>query len=168
MKPFSIFPALCIAVFGLHCSEISAPEEAEELVYYTSFEIDADTVGWQGYAFGFKKEAPVRGGHRSLAVSGGCIYPHALLVLAPPENDSRLVLRCWGKNIGIGGGVTLELGGDQSGSIHISVQDTGWKAYESADTLFCPKGNTLNLSLGAGGIAWSAMLVDLIEIKRIH
>ena len=168
MKRYSIFLALFIAIFGLHCSEITAPEVAGELVYFTSFENDSDTTGWQGYGFGFKKEAPARGGQRSLAVSGGCIYPHALLALNPLGKDSQLIIRCWGKNIGIGGGVGLEVAGDYGRSIHITVEDTVWTAYESTDTLFCPKGAGLNLSLGAGGIVWSAMLVDLIEIRRVQ
>ncbi|MBI3005114.1 MAG: hypothetical protein HYY49_06810 [Ignavibacteriales bacterium] len=159
-----------LAFLSLCCDPLVAPnaEGARELIYFSSFEKDADTSGWQGYGFGLSNEAPQNGGSRSLGVSGGCIWPHALLQLKPIQEDSRLIIRCVGKNLAIGGGVSLELAGDYRRSIHISVQDTAWRAYESADTLFCPAGSTLNLSLGAGGIVYSAMLVDLIEVRKVR
>ncbi len=171
MKRLTITQTLAIlglAFCGLRCDELTAPasETTGELVYFTSFEKDADTSGWQGYGYDLRNEAPSNGGNRSLFVSGGCIWPHALLNLKPLEQDSRLIIRCWGKNLGIGGGVSLAID-DFRKSIHISVQDQEWTAYESSDTLFCPAGSKLSLLLGAGGFVSSAMLVDLIEIRRV-
>lgn len=166
MKTFAI---LCVALCSLRCDLVVAPnaEEESELVYFTSFEKDADTSGWQGYGHGLSNEAPPNGGKRSLGVSGGCNFPHGLLTLKPLTQDSRLIIRCVGKNLALGGGVSLETQGDFRSSIHISVRETVWTAYESADTLFCSKGSRLNLIVGAGGFVWSAMLVDLIEIRRV-
>lgn len=39
--------------------------------------------------------------------------------------------------------------------------------YRSTDTLYCRADRKLKLMLGAGGIAASAMLVDLIEIIKV-
>lgn len=160
---------LCVAVCSLRCDLLSpAVEENGELVFFTSFERDADTSGWQGYGLTLRNEAPPNGGNRSLAVSGGCLWPHGQFSLKALSEDSRLILRCQGRNLATGGGVSLEIPGNYGRGIHITVQDTVWRAYESTDTLFCPKGSSLNLVLGAGGIVWSAMLVDLIEIRRVR
>lgn len=137
------------------------------MVYSTSFEQDADTSAWKGYGYGLKNEAAPEGGKRSMMVSGGCIWPHGLLRLRPLQHDSRLIIRCWGKNLGIGGGMSLRVDGNSGAEIHINVQDTAWTAYQSADTLFCPAGNQLSLTVGAGGYVFSAMLIDLIEIRRV-
>ncbi len=161
---------LGLAFCGLRCDELITPgsETTGEVVYFTSFEKDADTSGWQGYEYGFRNEAPPKGGNRSLFVSGGCIVPHGLLNLKPLDHDSRLIIQCWGKNLGIGGGVSLGVDDGFRKKIHISVQNQEWTAYESSDTLFCPAGSKLSLSVGAGGIVSSAMLVDLIEIRRVQ
>lgn len=159
-----------ILVVTVACDKSVEPEMRNvDSVYFNSFESSEDTVGWWGYgAIGFWSDAPPNGGKQSLYVSGGCIVPHATVDLNAMMTDSYIILRCWGKNLAIGGGVSLKLPGDVPRSISIVVVDTAWKSYVSPDTLFCPANQSIRLSLAAGGIAPSAMLVDLVEVIRVR
>jgi hypothetical protein len=173
MKRLTITQTLAIlaVVFcGWRCDELVTPPggATSEVVYFTSFEKDVDTSGLRGYGhLQLRNEAPPKGGNRSLFVFGGCIWPHGSIGLKPLDHDSRLMIRCWGKNLGIGGSVSLGID-DFRKSIHITVQNQEWTAYESSDTRFYPAGSKLSLSVGAGGIAPSAMLVDLIEVRIVR
>lgn len=164
---------LCILLvfFGplaLGCENKLDPGSPNNRIYFNSFESSADTVGWQGYgAIGLKTEAPVDGGEKSLLVSGGCFVPHASFEISPMARDSHLILKCWGKNLAIGGSVTLE-SIDGSNQISISIQDSSWTYYESEEALYCPANKPLRLSLNSGGFIYSAMLVDLIQITRVR
>lgn len=147
-------------------------EEHDGIIYLNSFESPADTAGWWGYGMiAFRDDVPPEGGNQSLFVAGGCIIPHAQVDLAPLEDDGYLLLRCWGKNLAIGGGASLEWFDEeheQYKSIHIGISDSVWTTYESKDTLFCPAGKSLRLHLHAGGIVSSAILVDLVEIIKVE
>ncbi|MBA4313629.1 MAG: hypothetical protein C0417_13475 [Chlorobiaceae bacterium] len=148
---------------------IDIPSSPGERIYFNSFETSADTIGWNGW-MEFRREAPPIGGQQSVYISGGCIYPHAYINLPAENYDRLLILRCWGKNLEIGGLVELRLNPEvsiwPSPHVSISVNDTLWKFYQS-DTLHCPANIPLQLSMSAGGIVPSTMLVDLIEIIRV-
>jgi hypothetical protein len=150
------------------CQKSVEPGEASgEFLYTTSFESDADTVGWWGYGGRtFRYDAPPGGGERSLVVSGGCIIPHACVDLPPLSQAAFVSLRCWGKALERGGAVTLELASDPGQSIFLSVLDSNWTPHASADSLFCPANEHLRLSLRSGGIVAGAMAVDLLEVIR--
>ena len=167
--PFALF--LCAAVA---CKVAVEPDQDEDdgVIYFNSFESSADTAGWWGYGDAeFQTDTPPEGGNQSLFVTGTCIAPHFCLDLAPAYEERHLILRCWGKDLAIGGGASLEWFDEeheQYKSIHIGISDTVWTTYESKDTLFCPASQTLTLHLGAGGIVYSAILVDLVEVIRVE
>jgi len=136
-------------------------------LYFNSFELSSDTVGWIGISKGdIIKDAPESGGNKSLRVSGGCVIPHKYFKTAPLVEDCSVVLKCWGKNLSNGGGVSLHKEYEYN-SIYISVSNTSWTNYVSIDTLHCNAGSSLILELNSGGIMSSAMLIDLIEIIKL-
>ncbi len=138
-----------------------------EQIYFNSFESDSDIEGWEGYAFRFSNDAPKHGGNQSLHISGGCIIPHAEYILSPQDEDCNLIIRFRGKNLSNGGGVTLAVNNAKSGGINFNISDKDWTLYESQDILFCPANTSLTLSIIAGGIAYSSILIDEIDIRRI-
>ncbi len=139
--------------------------ETEEVVYSNSFESPQDTVGWQGI-MDFRNDAPVNGGNRSLFVSDGCIIPHAWVDAVTIAEDGLYSLRCWGKNLMLGGTVYLQVGSRGLDRSYIQIRDTSWTYYVSPDTLLCIEGDTIELAMYSGGLISSAMLVDNIEIVR--
>ena len=139
-----------------------------EAIYFNSFEAKADTVGIFGNGgWAIQKVAPVGGDGQSLRVSGGCIAPHASIILPQLAEDGYYKLQCWGKNLAIGGAVELAIQGAEDNFLWVSVNDPEWRFIESADSLFCAANQRLVLSLNAGGIVYSAMLVDMIEVVRV-
>ena len=138
-----------------------------EQIYFNSFESQSDVVGWEGNAFNFSGEAPEHGGKQSLCVSGGCVIPHAQYTLGPQNTDCNLIIRFWGRNLSNGGGVTLSV--NKAGGEHIGfdISDKDWTLYESQEMIFCPANTSLTLSMISGGIAFSSMLIDMIDIRRI-
>ncbi len=126
-------------------------------------------MGWRGSGtFRFASQAAPGGGKQSLFVSGACTVPHAYFELPAFPTDGYYLLRCWGKDLGIGGAVLLRIKHDPSGHfLSIAVNRPEWTFYESPDTLFCPAGKSLEVELMAGGFVSSAMLIDLLEIRRI-
>lgn len=141
---------------------------SQEVVYSNSFESPADTVGWIGYGtMQFRNDVPPGGGQHSLFVSGGCTVPHAAFKIGRVARDSRFVVKFWGKNLGNGGSVGLGFGPGPFGGIAVSVDDTVWTQYESQDILYCPADSTLWLTLNAGGIVASSMLVDNIQVLQL-
>ncbi len=138
-------------------------------IYRNSFETPGDTAGWQGNGtFRFEREAPPGGGNQCLYVSGSCTIPHAFFDLPPRQTAGYYLLRCWGKDLQIGGSVILSRVNDSSDRhIALFVNQPEWRRYQSTDTLFCPAGEALRVELNAGGFVSSAMLVDLLEIVRV-
>jgi|GEM_PF-3660246 len=141
--------------------------EDNSIIYSNSFESIKDTIGWLGYLELYKEAAPGNGSY-SAHVSGGCIWPHAWYILSPFNEDGYFILRCWAKDLGVGGIAGIMPGNDHFKQVRISVHGNEWKYYESSDTLFCPAGESITLFLGAGGIIASAMLVDKLEIVKIN
>jgi hypothetical protein len=136
-------------------------------IYYNSFESQLDMVGWTGYAYNFSNEVPKHGGNQSLAVSGGCVIPHAQYTMSPQKTDSYISLKFWGKNLMNGGAVYFYVNGIAMGEIQFDVSKKDWIQYESQDTFFCPANTSMTLGVIAGGISSSAILIDMIEIRKL-
>ncbi len=150
-----------LLIFVLACEKSKIETES---IYSNSFEKESDLVGWEGY-YVLNNDTPISGGHQSIYISGGCIVPHVYYELGPFDEDLELSIQCWGKNLDIGGGVSL-VTEDYSSSIYLSIQDKNWEYYTTDSTLYCPAGKKLQLSLSSGGIISSAMLIDMIKILK--
>jgi hypothetical protein len=149
------------------CEKESHLEKSQgDQIYFNSFEAQSDIDGWIGGAYNFSNDVPIQGGKRSLSVSGGCIIPHAQYKVGAQNSDYYFILKFWGKNLSNGGGVSL--GVDRAGyrGTGIDVTKKEWTYYESQDTVFCPANTNLTLDIIAGGIIGSAILVDMIEIRK--
>ena len=136
------------------------------VVYSNSFETAADTAGWPvNGVFEVRDEAPDGGGQRSVLVSGGCIHPHSAYTFSAPD-DGAFVVRAWGKNLEIGGGVGLRSGatGEQVG---VQVTEKGWAQVQSEAQIVASEGDPLQISMSAGGFVSSAMLVTQVEVARV-
>ncbi|MFQ5605299.1 MAG: hypothetical protein ACE5HS_18695 [bacterium] len=158
-------------LFFLSCADgqnIMAPDQGS--IYFNSFESPADTVGWRGHgSMNIANDAPQSGGKQSLRVSGGCVVPHAEFVLPAQPDAGYYVLQFWGKDLAIGGGVSLTIDGlEDFQSIGMQVTQPQWRRYESSQSLFCPPNRRLKIRLMAGGIVASAMLVDQIQIIKLN
>jgi hypothetical protein len=156
-----------ISAFLIH-TQLSQGQQRGIVVYSNSFESLQDTVGWRG-SMQFRNDAAPDCGNQSLFISGGCVWPHAWIELGPYDNNGYYIIRCWGKDLQIGGSISIEVDGDfPRDQIGIAVNDKEWTHYESDRTLYCPAGRRIVLSMGAGGIVPSAMLVDKLEIVNVQ
>lgn len=164
--------AIACALVGPGCDFLAGLDDfAQRLpIYFNSFESPQDTSGWQGFgARELRNDAPPGGGNQSLFVSGGCIVPHALVEFRSPSQETCLRLRCWGKKLLGGGEVSLFIKGALPGKgISLSIGDSLWNSYQSADSLICPANQTLQLEMMSGGIIAGAMLVDMVEVVPIR
>jgi hypothetical protein len=169
-RTYRLLPAVFLLLLSVRCDGLLTPgADTPGRIYFNSFELSTDTAGWRGYGeIQIVHDAPPRGGSLSARVSGGCIIPHACADIPGPQTDSYLVLGCWGKNLALGGGVSLALTRNPGKSIRVSIADTAWISYSSNDTLFCPAGESLHIEMSSGGIVASAMLVDLLEIRKVR
>ncbi len=169
---------ILIVVLGLAlfleftCDIPSQPDDntsSEIVIYKNSFENPADTAGFQRTgAFDLYTEAAPDGGHQSLLVQGSCIVPHVYFTLKPLTENEQLVMECWGKNLAIGGVVSLYILNQPDKALHISVQDSSWKKYTAQDTLIAAARDTLAVEMFSGGFVPSAMLVDCLKIIGIQ
>ncbi len=171
MKWIKCVVILPLSFLFFHCGDPVSVHEYPYIFYFNSFESPRDTVGWHGYATIRRDEdAPPNGGKYSLYVSGGCFVPHAVFEFPALSRDAHIVLQAWGKNLGIGGGISIGyyISDDYRGEyVSIFVDDPQWRLYEAPDTLFVPARTKWSLSIGAGGIAPSAILVDEIKVIRV-
>jgi hypothetical protein len=145
------------------------PAMPRSLVYYNSFETPADTCGLPllGSVVVVRESAPGCG-KQSIQVSGGCLVPHAGTRIAGPARDAYVELRCWGKNLLIGGGVEICRISALHESVYISVTTKEWTFLQSDTTLFVPGGDSLDIWMNAGGIAASAMLIDGLQVVIVQ
>ena len=139
-----------------------------EQIYFNSFESQSDTAGWIGYAFNFANDVPKHGGKKSLSISGGCVLPHAQYTVTPQNTDCYLIVKFWGKNLSNGGSVYIYVNKAGYKEISFDVSEKDWTPYESRDTLFCPANTSLTLGAMAGGISSSAILIDMVEIRKLN
>ena len=165
---------LCAAVSGLvSCSDTTCPYaecEKDTIGFCTSFETDADTLGWRQYGhIDLVDDAPRQGGFRCLLVSGGCDHPHARHTLGHAAEDGHYTIRCWGKLLQGSGGVALRvIGRHRDEEMILGIDDPTWDAYSSRERLLARAGDSLEIHLSSGGFAPGAMHVDLIEVIRIN
>jgi len=156
-----------LIVLFIACKDPVEPDLTSN-VFFNSFESQSDTVGWVRYGgMAFVAESPPNGGKQSVQVAGGCIVPHALFQFNGPPLGGRVVLQCWGKNLAIGGAVSLYRVGNDSKRIGISVQDTVWTFKQSNKVLQCQPGDRLAMEMNSGGFVASSMLIDLLEVKKV-
>jgi hypothetical protein len=155
----------------LGCNDLG-PELAigsADILFATSFESAIDTMGWGGYGgVELVSSACPGGGKQSVRVSGGCLVPHAVLRKMPTRLSGAYSIRCWGKNLVVGGSVALYRSRDPHKTIWLSIRDTNWAAYSTDSVLVCLATDTLVATLNAGGIVPSAMLVDSFVVCRMR
>ncbi len=167
MKFSSALLFYSLIVLFIACTDPTEPDLRSD-VFFNSFESQSDTVGWVRYGgMAFVADAPPNGGKQSVRVTGGCIVPHALFQFSGPPLGGTVVLQCWGKNLAIGGGVSLYRVGNDSKRIWISVTDTIWTFKQAEQVLQCQPGDRLAIEMMSGGIAPSSMLIDLLEVKKV-
>jgi hypothetical protein len=139
-----------------------------DVVFFSSFESPSDSTGWLGYGgFHTVEDFPTGGGSRSLEISGGCIHPHAITTIVGPSVDGELRIECWGKNLVLGGGVSLYRLADPSKRISLFVSESTWTFLRSEESLFVRAGDSLAIEMSSGGIAYSAMRIDLLAVRRV-
>ena len=155
----------CLIFFA--CRLPMAPvKNTDHQIYFNSFESAADTVGWQGHGSIFLDDRAAPGGGKcSLKVSGGCIIPHARYYLGKMEQDGYLTLNFWGRNLELGGAVSLEVYGDSVIEKVVSVSDTLWKFYSLADPVYTNQNSDVYISVNSGGIVYSAVLIDVLRVN---
>ena len=175
MKLYMIMVSALSMLFSIFISGCSGTKVVDpgygRIVYSNSFESSADTVGWTGYGtIQFKNDVPPGGGKHSLYVSGACMVPHAQFKIGLMLQGGSYIIRCWGKNLANGGGVFLGVGQNsfEGKGIYVSVSDTNWTLYQTAETLFCPADSSLWITMVSGGIVYSAMLVDEVQVVRVN
>jgi hypothetical protein len=154
-------------ILSLTVSSCEKANEPGEQIYFNSFESQSDTAGWIGNAFTFANDSPKHGGKKSLGISGGCVLPHAQFTVSPQNTDCYLIFKFWGKNLSNGGAVFLEINKQGYRGYSFDVADSDWTLYESPDTLFCPANTSLTLGAISGGISSSAILIDMVEIRKL-
>lgn len=161
---------LLLFVVDFDCSHPGEPaRDGAGSIYFSSFESNADSAGWIGHgSYMFDADTPSGGGKRSLRVAGGCIVPHAQRTVKVKEAATTLSVDFWGKNLALGGGVSLRRADGFGPEIHLSVQDTVWKRYRATAAIVCKPGDELILEMMSGGIVYSAMRVDLLEVRGLE
>jgi hypothetical protein len=162
MKKIVVMLFFSLMLFS--CEKESDPGQQ---IYFNSFESQSDVTGWIGNAFNFSNDVPLHGGKKSLSVSGGCILPHAQYIVNPQNTDCYLILKFWGKNLSNGGSVNLSVNKAGYKAISFGVSEKGWTLYEGRDSLFCPANTSVTLEAMAGGISSSAILIDMVEIRKL-
>lgn len=171
MRKYSgvVFGFLMISMMG--CTDLGPQVETEsaDILFATSFESAADTTEWGGYGgVELVPSACPGGGRQSVRVSGGCLVPHAILRTMPTALSGAYSIRCWGRNLAVGGSVALYRSIDRYKTIWLSIQDTNWAAYRTDSVLVCSASDTLVATLNAGGIVPSAILVDSMVVYRVR
>ena len=77
-----------------------------------------------------------------------------------------MTIRCWGRNLERGGGVSLVIEDPNPSAISLSIDDSYWRNYFTDSVLYCPVGGKIRITLSSGGFISSAMLIDMIEILK--
>jgi hypothetical protein len=154
--------------FSLMLFSCEKESDIGQQIYFNSFESQSDVAEWIGNAFNFSNDVPILGGTKSLSVSGGCVLPHARYTVTPQNTDCYLILKFWGKNLSNGGSVNLYVNKAGYKEISFDVSEKGWTLYESRDSIFCPANTSLTLEAMAGGISSSAILIDMVEIRKLN
>lgn len=164
MKTLIFFVSIASLIF-FSCFK---SEYGSDILYSNSFETTQDTTGIGGYcSLDLVKDAPPSGGDQSLAVSCGCFGPHANFKIGPFSSDNKVKLSFWAKGKDVGGSVSMNIGSDYI-RLKIPGTNTSWKYYSSDDTLHCPSGEEITISLSAGGIASGQITVDMLKVEKVE
>lgn len=143
-------------------SEVSAPSGGGPL-YSNSFEDGSDTGHFEAT---YDTDAPAGGGNYSLLVNGGCIAPHYELTVGPFSDEVDVTLAAWGKTTeGMSGSLGLYLPSNSQQQLSLEINTTTWQAYESAESMIIPAGETAILQFLSGGIIAVATHYDLVEVR---
>jgi hypothetical protein len=168
LNPISMKKIAVMLFFSLMLFSCEKESDPGQQIYFNSFESQSDVTGWIGNAFNFSDDVPSQGGKKSLSVSGGCVLPHAQYSVPPQNTDCYLFLKFWGKNLSNGGSVHLYVNKSGYKEFSFEVSGKGWTLYEGRDSLFCPANTSLTLEAMAGGITGSAILIDMVEIRKLN
>ncbi len=160
---------LVFSLINLNCSDMTKDETDSSLIHYhNSFENETDILNWNGVTIINLVDNPCpSGGEKSVYIAGGCIIPHASLLLDPPNDDLVVSVEFYGKNLTNGGGVELFIGDDFIHGVQVIVDDTSWKKYRSEEILW-PTDSTMSIWMSAGGYITSSMLIDELEIIKTN
>jgi len=160
-----------LACLGPSCSSTTCPDQEPDdgtVFFATSFEADADTVGWRLYGdIEVAEDAPPEGGSRSMAFSGGCIAPHASLALEEAPANGRYKIRFWAKLTLGGGTVWLRTGFAAHQETRIAITSSEWAEYTSTGSVLVRPGETLRIDLLAGGFYPGTAQIDRIEVIEL-
>jgi hypothetical protein len=142
--------------------------EPQELLYSSSFEADADTVGWTAHGTTWiAEDAPPGGGSRALGVGGGCVIPHAVYTLGPGKVDGYYTITCWAREVYGPGGIVLGVAGaDDEETICLEVTGGDWMPYHAAGYIRCAAGQSLAIEITSGALVSGGIHVDLLEVLR--
>jgi hypothetical protein len=140
--------------------------EEQGVLYSHAFETVADLDGWPANGrLKLRGDAPRGGGARSAYISGGCVWPHSAHAFLASESGA-VMLRAWGKSLTrLGGSVTLT-NETTDERITVRIEKESWKRVRSGKALAVSEGDVLQIYMGAGGIAASAMLVEEVAVVR--
>lgn len=151
------------------CTCRPCPED-ECVLYSSSFESPADTLGWTGYGFRWLAgDAPGGGGSQAFGISGTCIWPHARYTLEPLGTGSHCTVRCWGRVVEGPGLVQLTVAGSYESVVTLVIEEQVWTPYSSSATIWCPAGESLEIDVSSGGFHGpGGVLVDQLEVVMIE
>jgi len=171
MKTLWIVSTVIFLLVMVSCQSPVEYVPFEEYIYFNSFTSPQDTTDWWGYAgMALYDDAAPGGGSKSLHVSGGCIYPHAVYDLGPMPGEITLSVEAWGKALQHAGGVAIVkdfMDSENYQSIGFTVDQPEWTFYKSDEVLVVEKGENLSIHINAGGFVPAAILVDLLTIREI-
>ena len=136
-----------------------------DTIFFSSFENSSDLADWEGFSLPtLVADAPDGAGKKSVLISGGCVVPHAFLTLPPTGKDSRVSVKCYGKNLSNGGWVSVRIGDIYPEGIMLGIGEDGWNVYRSDKPLLWPGDSPLTIHLSSGGFVSGSMLIDELLI----
>lgn len=134
------------------------------VLYFNSFEQKSDTSGWYGYgSIRIVDSSYAPGAGHALSVSGGCIIPHAELVLSQYPFSGRIRVSFFGRSLVGSGSLSLRGHGGRD-VLTIPVTEKSW-SYYSSDSITVTAGQSDTLSIISGGIIFCETLFDDIRIE---
>lgn len=152
-----------LALLCAGCEPEAAELSGGDSLYSNSFEDGTDTGYFEAT---YDTDAPDGGGNYSLLVNGGCIAPHYEILIGPFSEEADVKLSTWGKTMeGMSGSLSLYLVSNPEERVSIEINTPEWQAYESAESMFIPAGETAMLQFLSGGIVAVATHYDLIEVR---
>ena len=163
-----LFAVAIFALLQFQCTGTVDPVYDTANAYYaTSFENEKDLAGWQGISTAeLRSDAAPGYGSKSVFISGGCVIPHASLVLPPPGAAKNVRIGFYAKLLSSSGVCEMVVGSDYHGAKYISVSDSNWTFYRSDEIIHWPADSTLTIWLNSGGFTGGAMLVDGLRVKE--